>query len=88
MGLNKEKVLNFWKVRALKGYSQELKNSANLEDNLELSKLKIRLENEKVEKYLMKTDLQGHALDLGSGFGYWSREISQYYDSVIGVDFC
>ena len=36
----------------------------------------------------MKTDLQGHALDLGSGFGYWSREISQYHDSVIGIDFC
>ena len=35
----------------------------------------------------MKTDLSGHALDLSSGFGYWSLEISKYYDSVTGVDF-
>jgi len=88
MSLNKEKVLDFWKARALKNSSEELKNSANLEDNPELSRLKIQLENEKVERYLMKTCLHGHALDLGSGFGYWSREISKYYDSVTGVDFC
>ena len=36
----------------------------------------------------MKTDLSGHALDLGSGFGYWSLKISKYYDTVTGVDFC
>lgn len=88
MTLNKEKVLEFWKARAIKESSEELKNSANLEDNPALSRLKIQLENEKVERYLMKTCLQGYALDLGSGFGYWSREISKYYDSVVGVDFC
>lgn len=85
---NKKKVLDFWKARALKNTSKKVKNSANLEDDPELSKLKIKLENKKVSQYIMKTDLSGHALDLGSGFGYWSLEISKYYDSVTGVDFC
>lgn len=88
MSINKDKVLDFWKARALKDSSEDVKNSANLEDDLELSKLKIELENKKVEQFLLKTNLKGHALDLGSGFGYWSREISRYYDSVTGVDFC
>ena len=74
---NNEKVLDFWKARALKNTSKKVKNSANLEDDPELSKLKINLENKKVTQYIMKTDLSGHALDLGSGFGYWSLEIGE-----------
>ncbi len=88
MSIDKEKILDFWVARALKDSNEDVKNSANLEDDPALSKLKVQLENKKVEQYLMKTNLKGHALDLGSGFGYWSREISRYYDSVIGVDFC
>jgi len=88
MSINKEKVLDFWTARALKDSISEIKNSANLEDNPDLANIKVQLENKKVEQYLMKTNLKGHALDLGSGFGYWSSEISRYYDTVTGVDFC
>ena len=87
MTLDREKVLKFWTSRALKEFSGDIKNSANLEDDSDLSKIKVQLENEKVQQYLLKTDLKGHALDLGSGFGYWSRKISRYYETVTGVDF-
>ena len=82
---DKELIKNFWDKRA----KQHEKNPGltNLEEDEELLKKKVELEDKKVLSFVdLKKDKD--ILDLGGGNGYWAFKFAKKAHNVDVVDFC
>ncbi|MBQ7738118.1 MAG: methyltransferase domain-containing protein [Desulfovibrionaceae bacterium] len=84
--INAEKVRKFWLDRGKKYQKIAYDSIGNLEENEQLLKLKVRLEQEQVLPRLGLTpDMD--VLDLGAGVGQWSFRFSPKVHSVTAVEF-
>ncbi len=84
MSINTFEVKKFWLQRSKEQLPMD--SLSCLENNPFLVKIKLFLESQKIRKYIQ--DLKGiHCLDLGSGTGYWSRVLSQYFQHIDSVEY-
>ena len=82
--LDYRKIKQFWDQRAKR--DNPVENIGNLEDDPELSRIKVPLEKERVSQYLtLGPDL--YVLDLGSGSCFWSILFAKEVKRVVAVDF-
>lgn len=80
------KIRIFWDLQARKYEKTKSWSVTNLEEDYKLQKMKIKIEREKIEKYIIlkKCDI---LLDLGSGIGYWSMYFAKRCKRVISVEY-
>lgn len=85
MKINEENIKQFWDTRA-KTHKINT-NLTNLEEDNKLQELKLRLEEEKIDKYIPV--LKGKkVLDLGGGWGYWGMKFAKTAEKVTVIDYC
>jgi cyclopropane fatty-acyl-phospholipid synthase-like methyltransferase len=82
--LDYTKIKHFWDQRARR--DNPVENIGNLEDDPELSRIKVPLEEARVMEYLtLGPDL--YVLDLGCGSCFWSIFLAKEVRRVVAVDF-
>jgi len=86
MVIDSEEIKKFWEER---GKCHE-KNCGltNLEEDPKLRKLKVRLEEEKINEYMGLNNPKAVILDLGGGSGYWALKFAKKANRVYVVDYC
>ena len=81
-----ESIKHFWDNRAKKYEEDKSLSATNLEEDQDLQKLKVKLEEEKIGS-IVKLSNNDICLDLGCGLGAWSTIISKKVKKVIAVDY-
>lgn len=84
--INSNKVKTFWDSRSKKLKEVPYESIANLEENPELLKLKIELEQKKIMPLLQLTK-DKTILDLGAGVGQWTFRFSPLVKKVVAVEY-
>ncbi len=86
MSIDQKKVKEFWDSRGKQLNKVPFDSITNLEENPELMKLKIKLEQEKVLG-LIPFNKKMKLLDLGAGIGNWSMFFANKVDYVYAVEY-
>lgn len=86
MSINIKEIKEFWEARA-KAH-EDNPGLTNLEENPTLRKLKIKLENKKVNEYLNLKNSNATLLDLGGGYGEWAFNFANRIKKIYVVDYC
>jgi len=86
MGIDSNEVKKFWDSQAQKYNQISFESIGNLEEDPELSKLKMKLEHEKIFSILnITSDMT--ILDLGAGVGTWSMLFAPNCKKVYAVEY-
>ena len=84
--INPDKVKTFWETRSAKLGKLPFESIVNLEENINLLKLKTTLEKKRIMPLLPLTP-QTELLDLGAGVGQWSFRFAPLVKRVIAVEY-
>lgn len=85
--MDKKKILQFWNKQANKISRLRMEGVANLEEDPEKLKYKIKLETKKIFHFINFKSNKNIILDLGSGTGHWALKFSPYASKIVAVEY-